>query len=390
MNRKMIYVLNHYASNSVQHFFHVINLLEKIADNGIEIALIIEKCEDLPEIRHKNIHVYAQKEKKKGRRARELYRIVKKLINEGYKKIYIRISIMATLIICKCAHKYGAEVYYWQSGDAFSFYDHLTFPYNIRWKIKSYIPYYFVKESVDYFVTGPETMLDYYAAEGKVKREKLRLLYNDIDTERFHSVTEEEKNEIKKQLGLEEKKTYILQVHRFSDYRKTDFYIPYIMETFRDREDLILLIIGSGAEENIIRQKIRHSGLNNIQMLGSKPNAMIQNYYKACDIFINPSNSEGFPRVVIEAMASGKPVVATAAGGTRDLFSKVQKPFIIDVENREEFREKLQKMLDDTDLQRKCMEANLEQVKKYATENVAKMYIELLWGDMEGQGSHVL
>lgn len=379
MEKKLIYVLNHYSKNSVQHFFHVINLLEKIADSGVKIALVIEKCDDEVEINHENIKVYAQKEKEKVKRAKELYLIIRELIGDGYKKIYIRISIAATLITCMCAHKYGAEVYYWQSGDAFSFYRNLPFPQNLKWHIKSYIPYFLVKESVDYFVTGPEYMVGYYATEGHVKKEKIRLLYNDINVDRFQVVYEEEKRRIKADLGLREDKKYILQVHRFSDYRKTDFYIPYIMEFARDRDDIVLLIIGSGAEEELVRKAIEESGLHNIEMIGSKPNAVIQDYYKACDVFINPSNSEGFPRVVIEAMACGKPIVATAAGGTRDIFTDVQQPYVVNVEDRELFRTRLEEMIDNKELQKTCGASNRERVQKYSTENVAKMYIDMIW-----------
>lgn len=379
MDKKLIYVLNHYSKNSVQHFFHVINLLEKIADNGVKIALVIEKCDDIPEIQHKNIKVYAQKERKKIKRVIELYKIIKKLVNNGYKKIYIRISVAATLITCRCAHRYGAEVYYWQSGDAFAFYQNQPFPKNMIWNIKSYIPYYFIKESVDYFVTGPEYMTSYYATEGHVKKEKIRLLYNDISIERFNVVSREQQCKIRESLNLDKDKIYILQIHRFSDYRKTEYYIPYIVELLKDRENIVLLIIGSGGEEDIIRERVKQSGIKNIQMLGSKPNAIIQDYYKACDIFINPSNSEGFPRVIIEAMASGKPIVATAAGGTRDLFTEIQQPFIVDVEDREGFRQKLHEMIEDVELQKKCSLANRERVRKYSSENVAKMYISMLW-----------
>lgn len=61
MEKKMIYIMNHYSNNSVQHFYHILNLLNTIADKGVEIALVIEKCENTPEINNKNITVICQK-----------------------------------------------------------------------------------------------------------------------------------------------------------------------------------------------------------------------------------------------------------------------------------------------------------------------------------------
>jgi glycosyltransferase involved in cell wall biosynthesis len=385
MEKKLIYVLNHYSKNSVQHFFHVINLLEHIAKEGVKIALVIEKCDDEPEIDNSNIKVFCQKETNKLKRAKELSHIIDSLTKDGYDKIYIRISIAATIITCFTAHKNNAKVYYWQSGDAFEFYRSRRFPLNLKWFIKSYIPYYVVKENVDYFVTGPERMLDYYEKSGHVKREKLRLLYNDISTERFSVPASEEKFKIRDKLGLDRNKFYILQVHRFSDYRKTDYYIPYVMKSFRDNECVELLIIGSGGEEEVVKRGIEESGLQNIKMIGSKPNSIIQEYYKAVDLFINPSASEGFPRVVIEAMACGLPVVATGAGGTIDIFSELQKPYVVDVNDRDKMCECINEMYQDEEIRNKCGQANRERVKLYDTENVAKMYIDMIWGEEHGK-----
>jgi len=42
MTKRLIYVMNHYSNNSIQHFYHVLNLLVSMADKGVKIALVIE------------------------------------------------------------------------------------------------------------------------------------------------------------------------------------------------------------------------------------------------------------------------------------------------------------------------------------------------------------
>lgn len=381
MEKKLIYILNHYSPNSVQHFFHVIHLLECIADQGTQIALVVEKCDGEPEIRHPNISVYVQKETQKMKRAHELFKIVRHLVKDyGYQTIFVRISPYATLISCLAGHKYGAVVYFWQSGTNVEIEAHKPILQKIRYYIKDYPKYYAVKESVDYFVTGPEYMVDFYAAAGHVNPKKIRLLYNDIDTKRFKTITDEEKVRVRKELGLSQNKTLILFVHRLSSIKKPAYYIPASVEFLRDRSDAELLIIGTGPDEELLRGAIDRSGLKNVIMLGAKPNAIIQKYYQACDVFINPSYSEGFPRVVIEAMASGLPVVATAAGGTRDLFSEEQLPFLVDIIDRDGFARCLEQVVNDEALRRRLGAVNREWVKRYDTETVAKMYTELFWG----------
>ena len=75
--KKLIYIVNEYSSNSAQHFYHVVNLLENIACHGVKITLVIEKCHDMPAISNPNIQVVPQKESESFKRAAELSGILK-------------------------------------------------------------------------------------------------------------------------------------------------------------------------------------------------------------------------------------------------------------------------------------------------------------------------
>lgn len=380
MERKLIYILNSYSKNSVQHFFHVMHLLECIADQGVVIALVIEKCEDEPKIRNKNITVIPQREKIKWKRAIELYRIIRNLVkHQGYRKIFVRISKYAA-IISKLVCRSRGEVYYWLSGASLEFYKGLPWPERIKYYIKDYSVYKLVTSMVDYFVTGPEYMVDYYATVGCVKKGKIRLLYNDIDTSRFKVVSDEEKIALRDELGVRRDAIVILLLHRYSNVRRTPFYIPYVLSGLREKNNIEVIMIGDGPEKDIVEAAIKRSGLTFVRMLDSQPNSTVQKYYQACDIFINPSWTEGFPRVIIEAMACGKPIVATAAGGTRDLFGEMQQTYIVETDDRDGFADALDEMVGNAQLRDQCGNENLERVRRYDTQSVAKMYVELFWG----------
>ena len=380
MTKKLIYILNHYSKDSVEHFYHVIHLLECIADRDVEIALIIEKCDDEHIIRHDNIHIIAQKEKTKIKRIFELYNIVKNHVKEkGYKTVFVRISTYAAIVSCVASHRYGGRVYYWLSGASLDSYKDMTFANKVRYFIKDHLRYKTVTKMVDYFVTGPEYMVEYYATVGKVKRDKLRLLYNDIDTSRFKKIDASEKCALKKELGLRADALTILLVHRYSGVRKTVYYIPYIFEKMRDRKDIEVILIGDGPDKDAVTKAVTDSKLGFVKMIDSQPNAIIQRYYQACDIFINPSWTEGFPRVVIEAMACGMPVVATDAGGTKDLFGEKQIPYIIDKENRDGFSEAIMDMVESEDVRYICGTENEKRARRYDTKTVSKMYTDLFW-----------
>jgi glycosyltransferase involved in cell wall biosynthesis len=56
-----------------------------------------------------------------------------------------------------------------------------------------------------------------------------------------------------------------------------------------------------------------------VTFAGSVPQARLADYYRAADLLVLASSHEGLPNVVLESLASGTPVVATATGGAREI-----------------------------------------------------------------------
>jgi len=379
--KKLTYILNQYSNKEGSHFFHVLHLLEEMAKNGVEITLVIEKATDIPNFDISNINVIAQKQS--GiKRFFELFGILKKLNKQGYKKTFIRISQNGALPAILVSKLYGGEVYYWQSGKG-----HILDkekPFNLKQFLKSKLPFEIVKKYTNYFVTGPESMLDYYEEIVGVRREKLVCLYNDIDISRFTIIDKDKQEELKKELKVDKDKKIILFVHRLSPVRKSLYYMPFILvDIMKQRDDYICYVIGGGSEQNELKDMIKKEKLEDkILVLGEKPNNDIQKFYQISDIFINPTYTEGFPRVLIEAMASGLPTVTTNAGGTADIVGELQSQFMVDIEDREGFAGKLKELIENEDIQEKLSVENRERVNRYSTENVAKMYIDTIFNEL--------
>lgn len=384
IEKKLIFVINHYAADSDQHLTHVLHLVDVISQKGVQIALIIERCEGEPPVINSNVKVFAQKQKAKMLRFLEFIFVAARLIKAGYKKVFVRITVPTAKSASVVARLLGGESYYWNSG---GLNERPDAPHTSPESLKTIKRLKSVGKSVDHFVTGPESMLDFYPKYCGVPKEKMLLLYNDIDLNRFYSALPEKKTALRKELNLDSNKKYILFVHRFSPIRRNLFYIPYCLKDIQD-DNVVFLMIGSGPEEQAARGAVAASGQKNIVFLGSQPNMVIQKYYQACDVFFNPSYCEGFPRVIIEAMACGLPIVTTNAGGTEDLFDPCQREYVVDIDNRDELAEKLGKMIKSDEVQQICSAENLERVKMYATEVVADMYIRAFWpeGDDEAHG----
>lgn len=375
--KKMIYILNHYSSKSTEHFFHVVNLLDEIANNGVEIVLIIEKSDSIPKIKNSNITVVCQKETKKIQRSIELFKLLKKFTNKGFNKIFIRISISSTLIAILVSKLEKAEVFYWQSGTTYEI-DKINSGNKLSWFLKKYLPFKLLTNNIDYFVTGPESMANYYNEVVGIKKQKIKILYNDIDINRFNGTTIKEKEELRRSMDIPIDQKIILIVHRLSPVRKTNYYLPYIIDKdIFEKNNAKILVIGDGPEKNELLKNIKEEDkVKFIEFLGSKQNSDIEKYYKIADVFLNPSYTEGFPRVIIEAMATGLPIVSTDAGGTRDLFGKKQLPYIVFKDSRNDLKDTLNMMLNEKIDYSELKNENLESVKRFSTEKVSEMYIK--------------
>ncbi len=84
-------------------------------------------------------------------------------------------------------------------------------------------------------------------------------------------------------------------------------------------EDCVVLLGGDGPLRNPYQQRIRAAGLESrVHLLGHIPEEHLRSYYEACDVFCLPSlaRSEAFGVCMLDAMASGKPVVASAIEGS--------------------------------------------------------------------------
>ncbi len=140
-----------------------------------------------------------------------------------------------------------------------------------------------------------------------------------------------------------------------------------------------LLIIGSGplkqelvrfVEQNDLRDSVFFSGwletLNNVAQA-----------YNSAKIFINPSLNEGGPRVTLEAMACGLPIITTKVGLMPDIIHDDENGLFIDW-TLNDMAEKIISLLKNKELQNKFSEAGLELVKQFERNAAIKNYAEQL------------
>ena len=133
----------------------------------------------------------------------------------------------------------------------------------------------------------------------------------------------ENKTLVRKRLHIPVDKKIILFVGHLVARKGAEYLIRAMDEIIRKEKDAQCYIIGKGPLGESLRELAKELHLTDqIIFLGQKEHKEVAQYMKACDVFVLPSLNEGLPVVVCEALACGKPVVATRVAGTPELVDK--------------------------------------------------------------------
>jgi glycosyltransferase involved in cell wall biosynthesis len=149
---------------------------------------------------------------------------------------------------------------------------------------------------------------------------KIHYVPNGYDTNKFFYM---DSRFCREKLELPLGKKIILNVaNMYSGVKGHKYLISAMSEIVKQRNDVLCIIVGSGKLKNDLKQQIVNAGLEDyVKLVGSKPHDEVPLWMNACDIFVMPSLRESFGVVQIEAMACGKPIIATYNGGSEEIIT---------------------------------------------------------------------
>jgi len=149
--------------------------------------------------------------------------------------------------------------------------------------------------------------------------------------------------------------------------------VTYLVEAVAALRDAVtpvkLLIIGEGPERSALEQQIKDSGLQN-EVVCAGFQTDIEAWLPAFDVFVLPSLTEGTPMALLEAMAAGVPVIATAVGGVPKVVTDGIDGLLVSSGSPGALSEKIRMLKDDIELQRSLGSAGLNTVNsKYGIDS---------------------
>lgn len=177
----------------------------------------------------------------------------------------------------------------------------------------------------------------------------------------------------REQYGCKADETLLVAVGRLVARKAVDQLILLMDSLGKERTRLI--IIGTGPEEQSLKDEVSKRPLNNrILFLGHLPESEKLRILQMCDIYVSSSQHEGFGLVFLEAMAAGLPIICYDKGGHTDFLADNSTGFVVPLNDLKSFGQRCLRLIKDRALRVGMGQYNLRLVKEFFVENCAKRY----------------
>ena len=249
--------------------------------------------------------------------------------------------------------------------------------YNRLRKVMSYVIHRYIAVSKD--------LENWLLTTVNIPREKVEQLYNGVDLTRFIQLDDSVKTDV---LPPELAKDYLIigtvgRIAAVKDQLTLLKAFDLLVKSDSDISDkLRLLIVGDGPLFAALKEQVHDLGLDEkVWLAGDRKD--IPALLRSMDIFVLPSLGEGISNTVLEAMATGLPVIATRVGGNPELVDDQNTGVLVPVGNSEELARVLLDIVNDKDKLSAMGAAGLAKVQKQfhwdiTVANYLAVYDELL------------
>jgi len=161
--------------------------------------------------------------------------------------------------------------------------------------------------------------------------ERITVLLNAIDPAAFRRI-DGRGAAVRASLGIAADAQVIGAVGRLEPQKRFDLLIRAAAGLLAEHPALQLVIVGAGSQDRALRQQAAACGMTDrCHFLGHRTD--IADLHHAFDVFVQSSKYEGTPNAVLEAMAMDTPIVATDAGGTRELMTPDVHGLLVPIED---------------------------------------------------------
>jgi glycosyltransferase involved in cell wall biosynthesis len=236
---------------------------------------------------------------------------------------------------------------------------------------------------------SPEVRDDLVAL-GVAPAEKFVVVRLGIELEERVELNGAARGETRRILGIEPDSFVVGWVGRMTAVKRTDDVLLSFQRLLSRDVDATLCLVGDGPDRSRLERRAHELGIaKRCLFLGYQDD--VGAFYSAMDALVLPSANEGTPVSVIEALAAGRPAVATRVGGVPDVVEDGVDGFLVDAGDTEGIAEWLATLARDPELRSTMGTRGRERaLQRYAVErlvdDVDRLYRRLVSGSAEGGG----
>ncbi|GIL15862.1 MAG: 1,2-diacylglycerol 3-glucosyltransferase [Chloroflexota bacterium] len=204
---------------------------------------------------------------------------------------------------------------------------------------------------------------------------EIPIIYNGVDTDAFRPAMR----------SSQPAEINILCVGRLIERKGQHHLLRAFAELRVHFPKCCLTLIGTGdAEVSLKRLAEELNIIEAINFAGFLPHSQMPAIYQRADIFVLPSQSEGMSIALLEALASGLPVIVTDTGGTDELILEGINGFIVKWGDVNALKDALTRLIQDMQRRTVMGEASRRMVLKYSWAEIAKRYVEAMQSMLVG------
>jgi phosphatidyl-myo-inositol alpha-mannosyltransferase len=239
---------------------------------------------------------------------------------------------------------------------------------------QSNIGYYYGRYVMRYFVSKLDgriaVSIPAYEFINQYFRGYYEIIPNPIDLSRFQKPAEPLPQ-------FNDGKLNILFVGRFGERRKGFKFLMRAFNYVREQmPNTRLIVVGKGDTKGYLRY-LRHHNIQDVVFTGFVPDEELARYYKSAHVFCAPSTGgESFGIVLVEAMATGLPLVASDIPGYASVVEHGKQGLLVEPRNEQMLAMALIRMLADSDLREKMAAEGLEKASQYSWRKVSQHVLD--------------
>jgi glycosyltransferase EpsD len=161
-----------------------------------------------------------------------------------------------------------------------------------------------------------------------------------VDRLRFKPISDSEKVKIREKHGYKKEDFLLYYIAELNKNKNQELLLRSVAKAREKALNIKLLLAGNGALANHYKSMCKQLGIENaVEFLGFRKD--VEEIAQISDIAVASSFREGLPVNIMEAMACGKPVIATDNRGHRELIKNNYNGFIVDCHDEKSFERKL-------------------------------------------------